>query len=271
MPKKSGISRPTTKKANYSEADILSAVKRVVEDDGAKIRTVALEFNIDRMTLTRYVKKFQNGELKSQFRYWGNRSVFTEEEEVALSEYLQTSCKMYFGLARKEVMKLAYEYGNKINRQMPINWNANCSAGKHWFQGFMRRHPVGVSESQLVISPKCVRPFPTAQPRKTNRTRLGKTRILTDTPVKNEICQQKRKKENDGHKVKKKTCNKKLEYMPTPAVNVKPALGSLAELESDPDGQKPKYVRQRKINTKKLEYNARPTSTISVKPALVHL
>jgi len=69
MPKKSGISRPTTKKANYSEADILSAVKRVVEDDGAKIRTVALEFNIDRMTLTRYVKNFQNGELKSQFRY----------------------------------------------------------------------------------------------------------------------------------------------------------------------------------------------------------
>jgi transposase-like protein len=139
MPKKSDISK--TKRADYSEADILSAVKRVVEDDGAKIRAVALEFNIDRMTLTRYVKKFQNGELKSQFRYWGNRSVFTEEEEVALSEYLQTSCKMYFGLARKEVMKLAYEYGDKIKRQMPINWNANCSAGKDWFQGFMRRHP----------------------------------------------------------------------------------------------------------------------------------
>ena len=127
---------------------------------------------------------------------------------------------------------------------------------------------VEVSESQLVISPECVRPFPTAQPRNTNRRRLGKTRILTDTPVKNEICQQKRKKENDGHKVTKKTCNKKLEYRPTSAVNVKPALGSLVELESDPDGQKPKYVRQRKINTKKLEYNSTPTSTVSVKPAL---
>ena len=139
MPKRSDIH--TTKRANYSETDILSAVKRVVEDDGAKIRAVALEFKIDRMTLTRYVKKFQNGELKSQFRYWGNRSVFTEEEEVALSEYLQTSCKMYFGLARNEVMKLAYEYGDKINKQMPTNWIANCSAGKDWYQGFMRRHP----------------------------------------------------------------------------------------------------------------------------------
>ena len=125
------------------------------------------------------------------------------------------------------------------------------------------------SGSQPVISPECVRPFPIAQPRKTNRTRLGKTRILTDTPVKNEICQQKRKKENDGHKptdVRQKKCNKKLEYNSTPTVNVTPALGSLVELESDPDGHKPKYVRQKKCDKKKLEYNS--TSTVNVKPAL---
>ena len=64
MPKKRDIR--TTKRANYSETDILSAVKRVVENDGANIRAIALEFKIDRMTLTRYVKKFQNGKLKSQ-------------------------------------------------------------------------------------------------------------------------------------------------------------------------------------------------------------
>jgi hypothetical protein len=47
---------------------------------------------------------------------------------------------------------------------------------------------VEANGSQQIVTPECVRPFPTAQPRKTDRSmRLGKTRILTDTPVKNEI------------------------------------------------------------------------------------
>jgi hypothetical protein len=80
---------------------------------------------------------------------------------------------------------------------------------------------VEASGSQQVVSPECIRPFPTAQPRKTNRKRLGKSRILTDTPVKNEISQQKRRNETDVHKrksLKKKSrqnCRKKLKYNST--------------------------------------------------------
>jgi hypothetical protein len=100
-----------TQRAGFSQTDILSVVKRVVDDD-AKVRAVAVESEIDRMTLTRYIKKFQNGELQPHFGYWGNRRVFTEEEEIVLSEYLQTSSKMYFGLTPNEVQKLAYEYAD---------------------------------------------------------------------------------------------------------------------------------------------------------------
>jgi hypothetical protein len=117
----------------------LSAVKRVV-DDGAKVRAVAVESGIDRMTLTRYIKKFQNGELQSHFGYWGNRRVFTEEEEIVLSEYLQTSSKMYFGLTPNEVQKLAFEYADKNDKHIPLNWRENNCAGLDWFQGFMHRH-----------------------------------------------------------------------------------------------------------------------------------
>jgi len=50
-----------------------------------------------------------------------------------------------------------------------------------------------------VPAPECVRPFPSVKPRKTNRKRSGKIRILTDTPVKNKICYHKWNEENDGH------------------------------------------------------------------------
>jgi transposase-like protein len=129
----------TTARAGFSETDILSAVKRVV-DNGAKVRAVAVESGIDRMTLTRYIKEFHNGDLKSHFGYWGNRRVFNEEEEIVLSEYLQTSSKICFGLTPNEVQKLAFEYADKNNKHIPLNWRANNSAGLDWFQGFMQRH-----------------------------------------------------------------------------------------------------------------------------------
>ena len=133
------IHKRTTERAKYTASDIKDAVKRVL-DDGAKIRSVASETGIDRMTLTRYIKKFKNDELTDKFAYWGNRKVFSGEEEVLLSQYLQTSSKMYFGLTPSEVRKLAYEFAFKNSKQMPLSWQENCSAGLDWFQGFMMRH-----------------------------------------------------------------------------------------------------------------------------------
>jgi len=48
------------------------------------------------------------------------------------------------------------------------------------------------------FSPKDIRPFPSAQPRKVSGRRTGKTRILTDTPVKNELAQRQRHKPKKG-------------------------------------------------------------------------
>jgi hypothetical protein len=45
-----------------------------------------------------------------------------------------------------------------------------------------------------LFSPKEIRPFPSAPPRKASGRRTGKSRILTDTPVKNELAQRQRQK-----------------------------------------------------------------------------
>lgn len=72
--------------------------------------------------------------------------------------------------------------------------------------------------ARQIVSPECVRPFPTAPPRKTNRRRAGRTRILTDTPVKNEIIQQKlktksvKRKEMPAKKRDRKRCRTQLQF-----------------------------------------------------------
>jgi len=126
---------------------MLEAVRKVV-NEGCKIRQVARDCGVDSMTQTRYVKKYStrysHGEVSTEqlgpVGYWGNRRIFTEEEEILLTKYLTQSCRMYFGLTSEEVRKLAYEFALKNNKDMPLNWHQNSIAGIDWFQGYMKRH-----------------------------------------------------------------------------------------------------------------------------------
>lgn len=106
-------------RAAYSMDDVLAAVKRVIKEN-IPIREVARETGIDRMTLTRYKNKCSshsgddiNDCQLSHIGYWGNRQIFTNEEEQLLADYLKRSCRMYFGLTSEEVRKLAYEFAFK--------------------------------------------------------------------------------------------------------------------------------------------------------------
>ena len=141
------IYKRKTVRASYSSKDILEAVKQVV-DGGSKIRKVARDSGIDRMTLTRYIKKYTSGpshgegssEQLGPVGYWGNRRMFTAEEEILLTEYLTQSCRMYFGLTPEEVRKLAYEFAFRNKKDLPEYWLEKNMAGIDWFQGFMKRH-----------------------------------------------------------------------------------------------------------------------------------
>ena len=129
--------RRKTNRGSVKMDYIMAAVRRV--KDGDAVRQVAKEMNIDKSMLSRYVKKSSCGEIRC-CGYWGNRRVFSEEEESVLCEYLLTSCRMYFGLTPIEVRKLAYQLALKNNKTMPYNWLEQCIAGLDWFQGFVRRH-----------------------------------------------------------------------------------------------------------------------------------
>ena len=65
--------------------------------------------------------------------------VFTDDEELALSNYILKASKLYHGLNKQDVKKLAYEYGLAKKLNVPVNWIKNKSAGEDWLKGF-RRH-----------------------------------------------------------------------------------------------------------------------------------
>lgn len=105
------------------------------------VRSAASEFEINHMTLTRFLKKCTEvGSSNVTVGYFGNRTVFNDLQEQALERYLLNASYIYFGLTPKEVRRLAYECAEKFSIHMPQSWVENKCAGVDWFLLFMRRH-----------------------------------------------------------------------------------------------------------------------------------
>ena len=67
-----------------------------------------------------------------------SQSKLLTEEEDRLAEYLIKMCDMGFGLTKEGVMGMTFSNVNKSQRLHPFK---NGSAGRAWFEGFVRRHP----------------------------------------------------------------------------------------------------------------------------------
>ena len=90
-------------------------------------------YNVPLETLRRRV----NGTVATDCRP-GPNTVLTEEEETKFADYLLQMSEMGYGLTREGVMGLAYSIVEKSKRPHPFQ---NGSAGRAWFEGFMRRRP----------------------------------------------------------------------------------------------------------------------------------
>ena len=104
-----------------------------VQNEGMLLREASRMYNVPLETLRRRV----NGSVAIDCRP-GPKTVLTEDEETKLAEYLLKMCEMGFGITREGVMGLAYSIVEKSQRSHPFQ---NGSAGRAWFEGFMRRRP----------------------------------------------------------------------------------------------------------------------------------
>ncbi|CAG2199907.1 unnamed protein product [Mytilus edulis] len=121
---------------------IMERAMSCVVNEHRSVRSAASEFEINHMTLTRFIKKCTEvGSSNVTVGYFGNRKVFNDLQEQALERYLLNASYIYFGLTPKEVRRLAYECAEKFSIHMPQSWVENKCAGVDWFLLFMRRHP----------------------------------------------------------------------------------------------------------------------------------
>lgn len=105
------------------------------------LRQAAADFNVNYKALERFVKKHSPEEIASgtsntTFGHSLDNRVFNDNEENLLEQYLKQASDIYFGLAPKEVRKLAYSYGIALNKKLPPKWPTTQMAGSDWSPAF---------------------------------------------------------------------------------------------------------------------------------------
>ena len=98
----------------------------------------ASEYGIPKATLKRHIdgsNKYAKGCLKTL----GRQQVLPEYVEEELVKHILTLENMFFGVTRKELMRLAFQVAERNG--IPHVFNAELkSAGKTWYKKFMKRH-----------------------------------------------------------------------------------------------------------------------------------
>lgn len=110
---------------------------------GMALRTAANQFSLDKMTLLRYINKSSQLEpgIQPKIGYAKVRQIFSDEQENELASYILHCSRIYYGLAPKEIRKVAFEYSAANKVTTPENWSKQNMASADWFSAFMKRHP----------------------------------------------------------------------------------------------------------------------------------
>lgn len=85
--------------------EVMERAANLIMEGNLTQRQVARDLDICHVTLNRYMKKRNNGELP-KMGYNPHTRILSEEQEEAFLRYIRMSSVIYFGLTPKEVRKL---------------------------------------------------------------------------------------------------------------------------------------------------------------------
>src|SRR5437868_4241999 len=125
-------------RGSWTEAHMKDAVNAVRSGSLGKNAACRL-YNIAKPTLLRHLRK-QADSRPYDVKSLGRTSDLPDECENDLVGHIKEMAHVGFGLPPKDVRKLAYELSVANNIRTRFN-EANKTAGKDWYYGFLRRHP----------------------------------------------------------------------------------------------------------------------------------
>lgn len=138
MPRsKSAVKRPPINSENLT-----CAANKCISGE-LSMREAAKRYNISKTTLIRHVKSFkESGALVFEHVAANNtKQVFNNEEENLLKDYLLIAARHHYGLTKREVRNLAYQFAVARKKNYPESWNEQKNAGKEWLRQFLKRYP----------------------------------------------------------------------------------------------------------------------------------
>ena len=109
---------------------------------GKSIRSAAAEFNVDRMTLSRFmVKLLANPEKDISYERCKTVNMnFSTAMEADLAIHAKDMARRFYGLSKENYCYLVYEYAERNNVNIPENWRGNKKVGQGFWLRFKSRH-----------------------------------------------------------------------------------------------------------------------------------
>ncbi|KAG5870821.1 hypothetical protein JTB14_023984 [Gonioctena quinquepunctata] len=127
------------KRIPVSSEHLICAAKKVLH----KVLSIREAAAVSKTTLIRHIGKFNRSE-DAEFEYTASnntKQVFTNEEEHCLQQNLITAAHLHYGLTKRDVRHLAYQYAFANKKNIPDTWNRDKCASKEWLRHFPARHP----------------------------------------------------------------------------------------------------------------------------------
>lgn len=128
----------------------LVSVREAVLKKTLSLRQACTVYKVSLQTLFRFVKKtreqpVQNVVYRPQLDH---HRVFTDEEEVLLSDYIEKIAAMQYELTKISVRKLAYSFALANNKAVPASWAKEGCAGPTWMTYFMKRRGLTIRKPE---------------------------------------------------------------------------------------------------------------------------
>ena len=134
-----------TDRATRIPADVLQRAADEVQQ-GTSILKAAVSFNIDKMTLSRYIAKCKT-QPQPSVGYAAvtlANYIIPTDMESDLAKHIITLADMFHGFSLKKCKELAYEFGLRNKLKLPSSWVKNKKAGKNWWLGFKALHKLSI-------------------------------------------------------------------------------------------------------------------------------
>lgn len=139
-----------TNRSSRSPEDVLARAAKLVNEEGSSLRQAANSFDVDKMTLSRFMKKRQadpNCAVGYVSTSEHNKIIPTHMEQDLVAHITKLAA-MYYGLSLLKCKELAFEFAIQNNLVVPDSWRINRKAGVQWWLGFKSRNKLSLRKPE---------------------------------------------------------------------------------------------------------------------------